>query len=280
MSNASRVLEDVICARIHEYADDNMVQKDKDEFSAQIKDNGGSALVEKFINYRGKLQTMVSSEHLTVEEKHAFHSYIEDPTARHTQEIAKINQIAKAKTTTKMTRISMLLIGLVLIVGYLLYAMLPTTKSSFKPLQYLSWEAQSMMNNPEDKLIIKTDAKSEIEHLFDLDKSLKFKPMILDKFSSSYVIEGARIVKYEGIADIAAVQYTSQSSKRLVYFQYQGLLSDLPDAEPGNMLGLIYHSYATDDLNMIAWQAQQNVVGLLVGFDGTEELARYANSLK
>jgi len=280
VSNTSQAIEEIICTRVHEYADDKMSDKDKKEFENQLKENGGSAFVDKFNTYRGKLQGMVSSEHLSVKEQHALHAYVEDPTARHTQEIAKINEIGKAHKATKVKRLSFLVVGLVLLIACLAYVLIPSSPSNFRPLEFLSWEAQSMMNDPEDKLIIKSNLESDVSGLFRLDKSLTFKPTILNGFSSNYQIEGARIVKYEGIADITAVQYAGQNSRRLVHFQYAGLLSDLPSAEPGNMLGLIYHTYSTDELNMIAWQASSNVVSLLVGFDGAEELARFANSSK
>ena len=44
------------------------------------------------------------------------------------------------------------------------------------------------------------------------------------------------------------------------------------------MRGLIYYTYASDDLNFIAWQSGNQVVSMLVGRRSAPELAELAVS--
>ena len=270
--------EEILCGYVGDFIDDKISEKEKVKFEQALAVNGGDAFIEKYNTYRGKLQASFRADKLTVEQRNNLYSHIEDPTARHTQEIAKINQIGKLEKETRIKRLLYLAAALILIGGLFIYQNLPSVRDGFKPLQYLSWEATSMINDPEKRLTLKSSDKSEISQMFSLDKSLSFTPRILSNFSSQYEIEGAKIVNYEGIPGITATQYQKSDGNRMVFFQYEGLLSELPSSEPGNMLGLVYQTYTTDDLNIIAWQEKSNVVGILAGFDSSQNLARYVNT--
>jgi hypothetical protein len=95
---------------------------------------------------------------------------------------------------------------------------------------------------------------------------------------AGWQIDGATVIDYE-VAKVAAVMYERGGAKTkelFFFFSFAGELSDLPASEPGNMRGLIFQTYASNELNLVAWQVAPGVVALLVGRRSAPELAEIA----
>jgi len=62
---------------------------------------------------------------------------------------------------------------------------------------------------------------------------------------------------------------------RILHFTLPGETSELPKAEPGNFQGLIYQTYASDLMNMIAWNPAPGILAIAAGSRGATELADF-----
>ena len=101
---------------------------------------------------------------------------------------------------------------------------------------------------------------------------------MLKNVPSTWDLDGATVIDYE-VAKVAVVMYERRQSRnpeKLFHFSFAGKLSDLPPADPGNMRGLIFQTYASNEQNVIAWQSANNTVSLLIGRRSAPELAEIA----
>lgn len=268
--------QDFVFGHLAEYLDGDLAPALATRFESELKAGGGESLPERFQALRGRLQLAMQSYYLKEAETQELRNYVQDPSVAATIENVQIEQIGRGElVNTLMRRLALVGIAAIVVAG-LVWKFGRTTAQTFKPLEYLGYEALAMEEDPGERLNLPSMDLKEIRQYLSTYPGLEFKPKVLNALPNVWQPDGATIIDYE-IAKVAVVQYGNANSKeKLFHFSYAGDLADLPKAEPGNMRGLIFQTYASDELNLIAWQAAPGVVSLLVGRRSAPELAELA----
>jgi hypothetical protein len=89
-------------------------------------------------------------------------------------------------------------------------------------------------------------------------------------------VTGATILDYE-IKKVLVVQY-DRNGEKLFHYMMAGSLADLPNAPETDERGIIFRSYASDELNVVAWSVSSGMLEMLIGRRSILDLARIAGS--
>lgn len=268
--------QDFLHSYMAEYLDGDLLPAQKSRFDDLLKAPGQGDVPEHFQKMRGRLQLGLQSYYLKEGELQHLRSLVQDPAVTATKENIKIDQLGRKELISSITRRLTLTAMAAGVIGLIIWRFAPDSKPQFKPLEYLGYEAVAMEEDPESRLDLPSSDLKEIRDYLLAYPRLEFKPRLLKPFGKGWKLDGATVIDYE-IAKVAAVQYSNKDLReKLEHFSFAGQLSDLPKAESGNMKGLNYQTYATDQLNIIAWQHGHNVVSLLVGRRSAPELAEIA----
>lgn len=156
-------------------------------------------------------------------------------------------------------------------------ALKPKPKPAFSPLDTLVYEAMTMEDDPDGRLDLPTQNMSEISDYFVNHPSLGFKAPALKAVPASWQAHGATVIDYD-VAKIAVVELARENEKAYL-FLYKGELNQLPKTELGSFEGLGYQTYASKNQNVIAWQAREGVVGMVIGHRAAQDLAALAKAV-
>ncbi len=268
--------QDFLLAYLAEYLDGELPRELKDRVEALVKTPGQEEIPGHFQAMRGRLQLAMQSYYLKENEIQTIRNYVQDPSVKATQENIKIEALGRKELiSTLMRRLSLVAIAAA-IIGVLVWQFGPKREAKFKPLEFLGYEALALEEDPRDRLDLPSSDMNEIKQYLSAYPGLDFKPKVLGQIHEAWKPEGATIIDYE-IAKVALVQFGhAQSKEKLFHFSYAGALKDLPKAEPGNIGGLVFQTYSSDDLNLIAFEGPKGVVSILAGRRAAPELAEIA----
>jgi hypothetical protein len=266
--------QDFFHSYLAEYLDGDLPGGLRQKFEDALKAPGQGAVPEHFQAMRGRLQLSMQSYYLKEGELTTLRSFVQDPSVKATQENLKIDQLGRGEVVNMLLRRVTLVAIAVGLVAVLVWKFMPRSEESFKALEYLGYEALALEEDARDRLDLMTGDYKEIRQYLLAYPKIDFKPNVM-KLSGTWKPEGTTVIDYE-IAKVSVVQYGHTNGReKLFHFAYVGSISDLPKAEPGNMRGLIYQTYASSEQNLIAWQ-DGDVVNLLVGRRSAPELAELA----
>ena len=268
--------QDFLLAYLAEYLDGDLPAHLKAKVEALVKAPGQEDIPAHFQAMRGRLQLAMQSYYLKENELTDLRSLVQDPSVKATQENIRIDQLGRGEMLSTLLRRLVLVAIAALIAGGLVWKFGPKRDQKFKPLEFLGYEALALEEDPRDRLDLPSVDMKEIRQYLAAYPGLDFTPRVLNQLPADWKPEGATIIDYE-IAKVALVQFANvQSKEKLFHFSYSGSLKDLPPAEPGNMRGLIYQTYSSDDLNLIAFEGPPGVVSIMAGRRSAPELAEVA----
>jgi hypothetical protein len=268
--------QDFFHSYLAEYLDGELSPELSARFERLLQAPGQPQVPVHFQAMRGRLQLGLQSYYLKEGELQALRALVQDPAVTATKENIKIDQLGRKELVSSIVRRLVLTALGAAVIGLILWKFAPDNNPEFKPLEYLGYEALAMEEDPEGRLDLPSSDLREIHDYLAAYPGLEFEPRLLKDFDHGWEPDGATVIDYE-IAKVAAVQYHNKElGEKLVHFSFPGQLSELPKAEPGNMKGLVYQTYSSDQLNLIAWQHGPDVVSLLVGRRGAPELAELA----
>lgn len=277
MANTAKGLsdQDFFHSHLAEFLDGELPAAAAAHFEELRRRSGHEQVPEHFQSLRGRLQVALQSFYLKENELAALRALVQDPTAQATEEAAKIESLGRGEFLGTLIRRVALVAIAGAIIGFAVWYFAPRREQTFKALDYVGYEAMAMEEDKE-RLALPSDDLKEIRQYLGNYPGLDFKPRVLKTMPPEWRPEGATVIDYE-IAKVACVQYVnSENKEKLFHFTYDGNLTDLPKAEQGNMRGLIYQTYASSELNIIAFEADRGVVSLLVGHRSAPELAEIA----
>lgn len=143
----------------------------------------------------------------------------------------------------------------------------------------------AVAENNNSRLDLPSDNLDEISAFINTNKTLDFRPNVLDNLPPGWDPEGASVIDYDKVK-VIAIQFASKNFKydygdykvkeRMLYFNFKGEVNMLPQTSPQDINGFKYYSYTTGDQNIVVWQVYGDVVGMLVGHRTIETLARIA----
>jgi hypothetical protein len=268
--------QDFLLAYLAEYLDGELSQEMKARVEALVKTPGQEDIPAHFQAMRGRLQLSLQSYYLKEDEVQSLKAFVQDPAVKATQENAKIDALGRGEFMSTLIRRLALVAIAAAAIGFVVWKFGPRGEAKFKPLEFLGYEALALEEDPRDRLDLPSGDMKEIRQYLAAYPGLEFKPKVMKTMPADWKPEGATIIDYE-IAKVALVQFVNTNSKeKLFHFSYAGELKDLPQAEPGNMRGLIFQTYSSDDLNLVAFEGPKGVVSILAGRRSAPELAEIA----
>ena len=268
--------EEFLYGYLADYLDETMSGDLLSRFEEIVKRQKQEGLSTDYGIRRGRLQ--IESQRLYLDEKHMhdIHDLVEDDATRANHESLDIKDMGRSEFFGNAVRFVLLFafFGVLAWGGFRLFG--PEPKAAFKALDSLIYEAIVMAEDSEGRLDFPTDKVDEVNHYFKRSPSLGFVPKSLAEPGHDWELNGATIIDYD-VAKIMAVQFNGRNTREKMFlFLWAGKLELLPKSEPGNYQGMIYQTYASDKWNIIAWQADAGVTGMIVGQRGAKDLAEIA----
>jgi len=275
--NANELSEqDLLHSFMAEYLDGELPEALRAKFDDLLKKPGQAQLPEHFQAMRGRLQLSLQSYYLKEGEVQELRSFVQDPTVKATAENVRIDELGRGEIVGTILRRLALVAVAAGLVGLAVWKFATPKAATFKALEYLGYEALAMEEDPRDRLDLPSHEMKEIRQYLTAYPGLEFKPKPIAKLPEDWRPDGATIIDYE-IAKVSVVQYSHTGTKeKMFHFSYAGELSDLPKSDPGNIKGLVYQAYASDELNLVAWQQAPGLVSILAGRRSGLELAEFA----
>ncbi len=266
--------EEFLYSFLQDYQDEELTQDEKQRFESLLGKQK-SDLMRRYAEARGNFQIAFNAFGITPDEQHQLRCLIEDDVARAGHEVVGIKRIEGLVHRTNMLRaiaFVAVVFGLFCLVYYYLA---PDSRQPFHALEYLAYEAELMIDDDE-RLTLPSSSFAEIEAYINRYPDLDFVPAPLAPLEGEkWNLDGATVIDYE-IAKIGVIQYShvSDRSDKMFFFQYRGKLNELPRSEQGKIDKFTYQSYADSKVNIVAWQASPETVGMMIGSHGAAELAK------
>ncbi len=273
--------QDFFHSYLDEYLDGELSANLKADFEKELAGAGNRDVLELFGQLRGRLQLKIQSIYLKEHEISELRAIVQDPSTLATEEATRIAELEKKEFRSTWLRrgaLTALAVGLAA-AAWWKYGM--NHEQSFKALEYLGYEATALESSSRERINLPTNDIKEVRQYLAQYPGLDFQPKALNQVPSPWQVNGATVIDYE-VAKVAVVTYVLREGDkvrdRLTHFSFAGKLSDLPAAEPGNMRGMIFQTYTTEEFNFVAWESQPGVVSILVGRRSAPELAEIAVS--
>lgn len=278
MANAARELSDreLFIAHIDEYLDDSIPANIKDRVTKFAETH--KELPERYKQVRGRLQLALQSVYLNEDETLDLLHIIRSQEERLSQDEAGISQVARREFWSYLRRqLSFItMTAAVILIGY--YVLSPKPRSEFDALQALAYEALSYEEDGRAELDFPTDSIEDVQAYFSQNPRFSVKPVAFSTVPGDWKLLGASVIDYD-VAYIAVVRFHSDRYKEdLFHFSYEGNLADLLKSQEGDFAGFKYRTYASDKINLIAWQQKEGLIAFLVGHRSAEDLAKIAKT--
>lgn len=270
--------EDFLRSHLSEYLDESLSSANRQKFDEIANRLGMADIATDFGIRRGRLQIEAQRLFLSEKKMRTIHELVEDDAARANHEAAEIEEVGMSEMKGNAFRLVSLLLLLAVFLGGLYYFFKPTPKPTFNALNSLIYEADVMNENSEGRLNFPTDRVEELNQYFAKLPDLGFDPKVMRAPPAEWKVTGGSLIDYDG-AKITVTQFqvaNEGASEKQHLFFYVGKLDQLPKAPIGNSNGLVYQSYGSSNLNIMAWQADKNVVGMLIGNRAPKDLAEFA----
>ncbi len=138
-----------------------------------------------------------------------------------------------------------------------------------KVIEWLGYETLAIEEDPQ-RLNFPSSNTAEIRSYFANHHGLNFQPQLLS-MPARWRPRGASVIDYDSML-VAVVGYeASNGDDVIMHYSFRGKADNLSTASENTTDGFTYRSYASDELNMIAWSQGQSIA-LLVGRIGTKDL--------
>jgi hypothetical protein len=268
--------EDFLRSHLSDYLDEDLSAPNRQKFDEIATRLGMADIATDYGIRRGRLQIEAQRLFLSEKKMRAIHELVEDDAARANHEAAEIEEVGMSEMKGNAARFIAMAAFFAIIFGGLYYFFKPVAKPSFNALNSLIYEADVMNENSDGRLNFPTDRVEELNSYFAKVPELGFEPKAMKALPSDWKVAGGSLIDYDG-AKITVTQFLNTTSNEKQYlFFYLGKLEQLPKSNPGNSNGLVYQSYGSSNLNVMAWQAEKDVVGMLIGYRAPKDLADFA----
>jgi len=268
--------QDFLYAYLTEYLDDQLPEDQRSRFEKALEVENLSSMTTDFGICRGQLQITLQKLYLDEAQIHQLHTLVEDDAARANHEAHDIEDVGRSELFGNTVRALILLLFIGIVVGFAYAFLAPAKKIAFAPLDTLMYESLVMAEEPIIRLDFPTDKIDELRDYFVRYPDLGFRVRQFQSPGADWGLVGGSVIDYE-VSKIVTAQFLNKSQGEFLFiYLFEGQLKDLPYAQPGNRDGLVYQAYASDRLNVIAWQVSSNILGMVMGYRGTEDLAKIA----
>ncbi|RZA17402.1 MAG: hypothetical protein EOP10_22815 [Proteobacteria bacterium] len=253
---------------------------DQAKFNEIAKKLGKADVVTDYGIRRGRLQIEAQRLFLSEKKMHAIHDLVEDDAARANHEAAEIEEVGMSELKGNTVRFVFIASFFAILIGGLYYYFRPEPKPTFNALNSLIYEADVMNENSEGRINYPTDSVAEVNEYFGKITDLGFTPKSMKPLPAEWKVLGASLIDYGKETKITVTQFQhTVTNERMYLFFYAGKVNQLPKSTEGNSNGLVYNTYATSSLSVMAWQSQSNVVGMMIGSRSGKDLSDFAQKV-
>lgn len=181
----------------------------------------------------------------------------------------KVNSDAESGLRKERLR-NYLIVGLSLIVlGIVARYFQQGQNVEAKVIEWLGYETLAIEEDLQ-RMDFPSSSTAEIRSYFDNHRGLNFQHQML-RMPSMWQPRGASVIDYDSML-VTVVRYEdSDSDDFVMHYSFRGKADNLSTSAENTMDDFTYRSYASDELNMIAWSQGQSVA-VLVGRLGTKDL--------
>lgn len=264
----------VIFARLSEYLDGDMTEAHSQKYEPLLQADAPQ-LAKRFAEAKGQLQMVLQKFFLAEDTRNlVLGSGISDKKRRQF-EAQQIDEAGSLESKGRLLR-GLILVGLMAIFAIGTYSMLrPAPKSSFDPLTALSYEAVMMEEEGTGRLEFLTSSIDDVNEFLADANSIGFQVPKIHALPAPWTLDGATIIDYD-TDKIATIQYQHPDLGKMFIFYYKGSLQDLPTSSGAHVRDVYYQSYGNDQMNVIAYHPQADIVGMVVGRESAAKLAELA----
>ncbi|MCB9229430.1 MAG: hypothetical protein H6618_07450 [Deltaproteobacteria bacterium] len=272
--------QEFIMSCLHRYLNGDMASDESQRFHALMQQSAYSKSVKDYQEKTGLLQLKFQDIRLNEAERISIQNKISDADTIMTLEKVRISELSSEVKASDLYRKAILL-TIIAVVVWGGYTLLKPQSSGimFDPLNALTYEALAMEEDSSgERLYMPSSDPDEIIHYLKSTPGLNFSPGILAPSPIGWSIEGSSVIDYE-ILKISVVQYKSeQRHERMFFFNLPGNLKDLPESRQGTSGTFHYQPYASDKINLIAWQHKAETLAVLIGHQSIQDLVKIAES--
>jgi len=269
--------QDLFYGYLAEHIDEELPEALRASFLKVAAAPENASTVDTFKQKRGRLQLTMQGYYLNEREASRLRSLIEDSAVRETREAITIDQVGRWELIGDLRRrFSITVIAALLIIA-LVYFFTPSRLPPFDALSYLPQEALLLEDSPGSRLDLVSSSLEEVALFLASYPALGFQPSVLKPMGGGWAPDGAAVIDYE-THKATVIQYFNPSfNESMFHFTYAGDLKSLKSSEMDTVRNLSYQSYVLPkELNIIAWQADDGLVNMMIGRRRPKELAGYA----
>lgn len=242
-----------------------------------LKDSNYQGAADRFVKTRGHLQLNLQRFFLADDEVRELHEMVEPRAERETLEAQRIDEVGRTELFGGLRRGLMLLAAVVILGGGAFwYLRPPAPAKAFDAVQYFGYEALAMED--EQRLEFPSTSWEHIkEYLHAAEANLGFAPTPLGELTGGWLPLGASVIDYDGVKVVAVQYHHAGRGEKLVHFMYDGAITHLPRSERFGVGAKMFQAYASDQINLVAYESGPGVVSFLAGRRSAQELAELAN---
>lgn len=262
----------LLFARLSDYLDGDMAEKHSQTYEPLLQAEAPE-LAKQFAHAKGQLQLALQKFYLGEDTRNLIIGSGISDKKRRQFEAQQIDEASSLESKGRWLR-GLILVGLSLVFAFGAYSILgPKPKSSFDPLTALSYEAVMMEEEGTGRVEFLTSSIEDVNDFFADTNSIGFSVPEVKALPSPWTLDGATIIDYE-TDKIATVQYGHPSLGKMFIFYYKGSIQDLPTSSGAHHKDVYYQSYGNDQMNVVAHQATDEIVGMAVGRESAAKLAQ------
>lgn len=253
-------------ANSYEFLEGSLDQKSSQAFEQLLRANNVlEKKLEKLRQLKGLLQLEWQKIQLSNVDIQECRQLLEPKEISETIESQQIDAAAQASYWHLILRsfaILMILGGF----SFLFYKYFaPAKKEKFNSLEALTYESLALEEDGVlERFNFPSQSVDEIQSYFKESSQLNFSISIPSSLTKrGFKPEGASVIDYD-IAQVAAIAFINHNKDKIFYFTFEGSLNKLPASTPIAQDRQTYMPYASSEVNLIAWQAGENVIGFVV----------------
>ncbi len=235
-----------------EYLNDELDPQLKASYESKL-DDSLRAKASHYAEIIGKLQMSVQKLRLNEADTLKLHDLVADSKERETSEMASMSHVEKLESVYKVKTKLYWFIAIAIVLAIAIYHYLPKRAPVFNPIETVNYEAQALENDSQGRILFPSSKIDEVKSYFDTDKSIDYKPVLLESIPSEWHLVGASILDYE-IEKVLLIQYNNSTlDEKLSHFIVRGEYN-LENNDSILVGNITFYSYASDQLNMIVWE--------------------------
>lgn len=267
---------DFIFIKISDYLDGDMPEAEQNTFEKQLKEKFPN-LSNEFSEIKGYLQVLFQKYSVSEAILEKIRNFCLNEDKRREFESKEIDLAQKSEQRGWIFRTSIITSLFVGLCYFAFITMNPSKKTNFDPLTALVYEAVTMEEDGGGRLDFPSSSLEEINEFLGDTKGLLFNIPLIKRVPEGWQLEGATIIDYE-TDKIATLQFNRAEMGKMFLFIFKGAITELPDSTEGFLGKMVYQTYGTEDINVIAWQIDPELLGMLVGHDDALSLAKSAQN--